>query len=151
MSVPGKSRRGFAAMTPGRRRVVSGNGGKTAHALGRAHEFTTEEARKAGVKGGLAAQATGKAHQFTPAEARKAGRKGGRATARRRWGAYVRPSCLNCEAHAQARGLCRSCYRKRATEVRAGKTSWEALERAGLARPLLSARQAGSSTARQRG
>lgn len=47
-----KSRRGFASMDPERHRQIAAMGGKTAHALGKAHEFTAEEARNAGRKGG---------------------------------------------------------------------------------------------------
>jgi len=43
---------GFAAMDPDKRRESAGRGGRTAHALGRAHEFTPEEARQAGRLGG---------------------------------------------------------------------------------------------------
>jgi len=44
--------RGFAAMDERRRREVASLGGRMAHARGRAHRFTPEEARKAGQKGG---------------------------------------------------------------------------------------------------
>ena len=44
--------RGFAAMDERRRREVASLGGRIAHARGRAHRFTPEEARKAGQKGG---------------------------------------------------------------------------------------------------
>jgi general stress protein YciG len=44
--------RGFAAMDENRRREVASLGGRIAHARGRAHRFTSEEARKAGQKGG---------------------------------------------------------------------------------------------------
>jgi hypothetical protein len=84
MSTHGKSRRGFASLDPATRRAIASRGGKAAHAAGRAHEFTTEEARAAGRKGGLVAHAKGKAHQFTSAEARKARRKGELARQRRR-------------------------------------------------------------------
>ena len=55
-SVEGKtpSRRGFAAMDPARVRELARLGGKSAHRRGKAHEFTSEEARLAGRKGGLA-------------------------------------------------------------------------------------------------
>jgi hypothetical protein len=43
-------------MTPERRRAISGKGGRSAHALGLAHEFTPEEARVAGAKGGWKAR-----------------------------------------------------------------------------------------------
>lgn len=44
--------RGFAAMDPDRVREIASQGGKAAHRCGRAHEFTSEEAREAGRKGG---------------------------------------------------------------------------------------------------
>jgi len=43
------SKRGFAAMTPEKRREI---GGKAAHQKGTAHEFTGEEAVRAGQAGG---------------------------------------------------------------------------------------------------
>jgi len=42
--------RGFAAMTPEKKREIASLGGRAAHASGRAHQFTTEEARAAGKK-----------------------------------------------------------------------------------------------------
>jgi general stress protein YciG len=50
----GKSRRGFAAMSPERQRQIASMGGRTAHASGHAHKYTSEEARAAGRKGGAA-------------------------------------------------------------------------------------------------
>ena len=47
-----KSNRGFASMDTSMQREIASNGGKAAHAQGRAHEFTAEEARSAGRKGG---------------------------------------------------------------------------------------------------
>jgi hypothetical protein len=47
-----KQRRGFALMSPDRLRDVSASGGRRAHELGRAHEWTKREARSAGVIGG---------------------------------------------------------------------------------------------------
>ena len=49
--------RGFASMTPEKRRHVSSLGGLAAHKMGRAHEWTTAEARLAGQKGGTALRA----------------------------------------------------------------------------------------------
>jgi general stress protein YciG len=49
--------RGFAALTPAQRSEISKMGGRAAHAAGTAHEFTSEEARKAGSKGGKATHA----------------------------------------------------------------------------------------------
>ena len=49
------SRRGFAAMDPEKQREIAQKGGRAAHEKGRAHRFTSEEARAAGRKGGQAA------------------------------------------------------------------------------------------------
>ncbi len=48
----GIKRRGFASMDPERRRKVASKGGKAAHEAGTAHEWTIEEASKAGKIGG---------------------------------------------------------------------------------------------------
>ena len=48
----GKSKRGFASMDPSRQRDIASKGGKAAHAQGTAHEWTADEARRAGRKGG---------------------------------------------------------------------------------------------------
>jgi uncharacterized protein len=50
-----KMKRGFAVMDPVQVRELARRGGVAAHATGRAHEFTSEEARAAGRKGGIAA------------------------------------------------------------------------------------------------
>jgi general stress protein YciG len=42
------SNRGFASMDPQKQRDIASEGGKAAHASGHAHEFTSEEARRAG-------------------------------------------------------------------------------------------------------
>lgn len=52
------STRGFASMTPERRREIASLGGKSAHAKGNAHEWTSEEARAAGRKGGKRSRRT---------------------------------------------------------------------------------------------
>jgi general stress protein YciG len=44
--------RGFASMDREKQREIASKGGKAAHAQGRAHEFSTDEARAAGRKGG---------------------------------------------------------------------------------------------------
>lgn len=51
---PRKSKRGFASMSPERRREIARKGGHAAHNQGVAHVFTPEKAREAGRKGGLA-------------------------------------------------------------------------------------------------
>ena len=42
------SRRGFASMDPNQQRAIASLGGRAAHRSGNAHEFTSEEARRAG-------------------------------------------------------------------------------------------------------
>jgi hypothetical protein len=44
--------RGFASMSPEKKREIASKGGKTAHAMGTAHKWTSEEAQAAGRKGG---------------------------------------------------------------------------------------------------
>lgn len=44
--------RGFASMDADRQREIASKGGRAAHAQGRAHRFTPDEAREAGRKGG---------------------------------------------------------------------------------------------------
>jgi general stress protein YciG len=75
-----KGKRGFASMDQEKQRQIASKGGKIAHEKGKAHQFTSSEAREAGRKGGLAAHQRGKAHEFTSEEARQAGRKGGLAS-----------------------------------------------------------------------
>jgi len=48
-----KSMRGFASMPKEQGRAIAGLGGKAAHAKGKAHTWTREEAKRAGRKGGL--------------------------------------------------------------------------------------------------
>ncbi|MDP9033703.1 MAG: KGG domain-containing protein [Myxococcota bacterium] len=47
-----RSNRGFASMDRSKQKEIASKGGKAAHAQGRAHEFTADEARTAGRKGG---------------------------------------------------------------------------------------------------
>jgi uncharacterized protein len=49
-----KERRGFAAMSLDKQRAISSKGGKAAHVKGTAHQFSAEEARRAGRLGGEA-------------------------------------------------------------------------------------------------
>ncbi|MBP6609248.1 MAG: hypothetical protein KA258_06710 [Deltaproteobacteria bacterium] len=49
---PPTRKRGFAAMSPERRKQVTSKGGKEAHAAGLANKFTKETAREAGKLGG---------------------------------------------------------------------------------------------------
>jgi uncharacterized protein len=63
--------KGFASMDPEKRRAIASAGGKAAHAQGKAHRFTHEEAKAAGSKGG-------KAVSRDLAHMAEIGRKGGR-------------------------------------------------------------------------
>ena len=47
---PDRRLRGFAAMSPEKKREIASMGGRAAHACGRAHQFSSEEARAAGKK-----------------------------------------------------------------------------------------------------
>jgi len=65
-----RRKRGFAAMSPEKQRVIAQKGGQAAHGKGTAHEFSPEEARRAGHLGGKAVSAN-RAHMAA------IGRKGG--------------------------------------------------------------------------
>lgn len=67
-----KSRRGFASMDPVKHAEIASKGGKASHEKGTAHEFSSEEARAAGMKGG-AVSSRDRAHMA------EIGRLGGRA------------------------------------------------------------------------
>lgn len=60
-----RGKQGFASMDPQRQREIASLGGQIAHRDGRAHEFTSEEARAAGRKGGLARAANRRAAHET--------------------------------------------------------------------------------------
>ena len=74
MKKKGRKRKGggFAAMHPARLRAIAREGGLAAHAEGKAHQFTSEEARSAGKKGGRSVSRD-------RAYMAKIGRRGGRA------------------------------------------------------------------------
>jgi uncharacterized protein len=86
-----KSNRGFASMDLERQREIASKGGKAAHAQGRAHEFTADEARAAGRKGGEVVSRD-RAHMAA------IGRAGGQARGRNR--ASNRPGQATTEATA---------------------------------------------------
>lgn len=56
--------RGFASMDPNLQREIAKLGGEAAHAQGVAHQWTSEEARAAGVKGGLKSVAVRRAKRL---------------------------------------------------------------------------------------
>ena len=45
-------KRGFASMDKAKRSLIAGNGGRKAHKMGKAHTWTSAEARTAGKIGG---------------------------------------------------------------------------------------------------
>ena len=49
---PPKRKQGFASMSDEKKRAIASKGGRAAHALGKAHKWTSEEAQAAGRKGG---------------------------------------------------------------------------------------------------
>jgi general stress protein YciG len=97
-SSQGTSKRGFAAMDENQQREIASKGGQAAHQKGTAHEFDSEEARRAGQKGGEAVSRDrehmadigrkgGESRQSanraansarTPADNNKGGRQGGK-------------------------------------------------------------------------
>ncbi len=50
IATPPRAKRGFAVLSPEKKREIASMGGKAAHEHGRAHRFTSEEARAAGKK-----------------------------------------------------------------------------------------------------
>jgi general stress protein YciG len=67
--------KGFASIDPEKQKAIASKGGKAAHAMGRGHEFTPEEASAAGAKGGKEV-AKDREHMA------RIGRKGGQAAQR---------------------------------------------------------------------
>jgi len=64
-------------VTPAERKERASNAGRAAHASGRAHQFTSEEARAAGRKGGETVSAN-REHMA------EIGRRGGKASAKKK-------------------------------------------------------------------
>lgn len=60
-----KQKKGFALLTPERRKEIASMGGITAHLKGRAHQWTPEEASKAGMKGGFMSKGGGRRKKET--------------------------------------------------------------------------------------
>jgi len=90
-----KSNRGFASMDLGKQREIASKGGKAAHAQGRAHEFTADEARVAGRKGGEAVSRD-RSHMAA------IGRAGGQARGRNRALQTIRPEAPGSSASLEA-------------------------------------------------
>lgn len=90
-----KSNRGFASMDSGKQREIASKGGKAAHAQGRAHEFTADEARVAGRKGGEVVSRD-RSHMAA------IGRAGGQARGRNRALQNAREAVARTEAAAPA-------------------------------------------------
>lgn len=64
-------RRGFAGMTAEQQREIASRGGRAAHAQGKAHRWSAEEAKEAGRKGGMASKR--KAREPYPLDAAQGG------------------------------------------------------------------------------
>ena len=65
-------------MSPKKQRKIASKGGKAAHKMGTAHEFTHEEAVKAGKKGGKVHSSSKGFGSMSPERQRKIAAKGGR-------------------------------------------------------------------------
>ena len=79
----GTRNRGFASMDPARQREIASQGGKAAHAKGTAHEFTSEEARRAGSmshgnRQSASAGSGGASRSSSPAKGRQGSQGGNR-------------------------------------------------------------------------
>jgi len=70
-------KRGFAAMNQEQQRAIASKGGRAAHRKGTAHQFSSEEARKAGYLGGKVVSAN---REHMAAIGRKGGQRAGRAS-----------------------------------------------------------------------
>lgn len=70
-------KRGFAALSPERRREIAAAAGRASQASGRGHRFTPEEARSAGAKGGAIIAADSE-------HMKRIGRNGGKASQARK-------------------------------------------------------------------
>ena len=79
----GTRNRGFASMDPERQREIASQGGKAAHQKGTAHEFTSEEARRAGSmshgnrQSANASSSTGSSARSTASKGNKQSESGG--------------------------------------------------------------------------
>ncbi|HEX9174459.1 MAG TPA: KGG domain-containing protein [Telluria sp.] len=79
----GTRNRGFASMDPERQREIASQGGKAAHQKGTAHEFTSEEARRAGSmshgnrQSASASSSTGSSSRSTASKGNKQSGSGG--------------------------------------------------------------------------
>lgn len=80
--MPSHSVRGFAGMDQAKQREIASKGGRIAHEKRTAHEFSSEEARRAGHLGGLSVSRD-RAHMAA------IGRQGGRARRRVEGGAAI--------------------------------------------------------------
>lgn len=75
-----KSKRGFASMSPEKRREIASKGGKSVPAERRSFSQNTDLASKAGRKGGQAVAPEKRSFSKDPGLASKAGTKGGHAS-----------------------------------------------------------------------
>lgn len=76
----GTKNRGFASMDPARQREIASEGGKAAHQKGTAHEFTSDEARRAGSMSHgnrQSAESSSRASSSARTSAKQAGEQGG--------------------------------------------------------------------------
>ena len=74
----GTKNRGFASMDPARQREIASEGGKAAHQKGTAHEFTSEEARRAGSMSHGNRQSAESSSRSTTSSGSKSGGEGGK-------------------------------------------------------------------------
>src|SRR5215831_7802636 len=93
----GRSKRGFAAMSPQKQKEIARRGGQAAHQKGTAHEFTPEEARIAGNRGGKVVSSN---RQYMA----EIGRKGGQNLGRKAAQAFQNRENNHNNEHSNERG-----------------------------------------------
>jgi general stress protein YciG len=74
-----KSKKGFAAMDPEKRRAIASKGGRHAQRSGKAHRWDEAEAVEAGRKGGMEAQKRRTGNRFDSESGKEAVKKRKRA------------------------------------------------------------------------
>jgi len=82
MAKDGKSRRGFASMSPEKRREIASKGGQSVAPENRSFSKDRTLAARAGRKGGMAVESDKRAYSRDRELAAEAGRAGGKASSR---------------------------------------------------------------------
>jgi general stress protein YciG len=113
---PRTKNRGFASMNSERQKEIARKGGRAAHEKGKAHEFTSDEARAAGRKGGEKVSVN-RRHMA------EIGRRGGRSSAQRRRPVGNQPGSDGGEGmHRMPEGMAAAIRPSEGNEMNTGQT-----------------------------